>query len=226
MRNKEIRDRAIQIIKNDIVPFLIVGFIYGLVDQIMKSLGSGMLIKIFTAVADSVISASSACFYMRAFNRGTPNIGDMYEIFTYKDDLNKMFSIMTLLFIINLAGQVIMSVVAFIPLINIIAVVVILIIGYLLNLVWYLFVTNSHYPTENYVKASIRYMGNYGFDYIRFTFVTAILPAIIVGVVGVILPPVGTLLSIPMNVYIGLATAGYVSTVMIPNEWYSGLARF
>ena len=114
-----------------------------------------------------------------------------------------------------------------IPVIGAIVVLIgVLLISYLLMIVWYLFVANPEYPTEYYLKGSVKYMGDNLLAYIGFAISVAFVPVLIEMVVSMFVgSAVAGVLCIPFDAYINLAVAGYVSQI-IPDAWFNGTEIF
>ena len=243
--NAQIRQRAKQILENNLGTFLIAGFIFACITYIANRFGnnsgytytSGSLVAAAGKIGNGVgtiirgtitafVSAAQACFYFRAFNRGRPELGDIIHPVSGNETSSAFFRILLSYWIIFI-GMVVLTALS-IFLIWFLAPVLLALGVIILNLVWYLFAANPYYPTRYYFKAVFRYLGNHIFGYIFFMIGTVLLPALGIGLVALI-PILGALLvfigSAILSVYAGLAGAGYINA-MIPDEWFSGTATF
>ncbi len=222
--NKQIRQHAKNIFLADYKNLLIAGLIYAFVDIIFLSVTTNNIIATSAmTLLSSFVSASSAYFYFNAYIKEKSNFEDMYIIFTDSKNFSKLMSIIITLWLIYSALYIIVPIISIIPIISIFGIVFMFAISFLLVYVWYLYAANTSYPTSWYFKASAKYIG---FNYIRFIFSLVILPAIIQVLLNLFLPLILVqIIMFPVNIYISLATAGFVANT-IPSEWYSGTAYF
>lgn len=219
----DIKQRAKDIMKSDMVNMLIGAAIFAVVSIVSASISGGIIGNAIAGLINSVAGACSACFYFRAYNRGKADINDTYSLLKDSANLPKIMTIMLAMWIINTLISLAGNILVFIPLVGIIAWMVLAIgASFLLMIVWYLFVANPDYPTEYYLKGSSKYMGPEFFSYIGFVISVAIGPILIEALVSMILG--GTLagiLCIPFDVYINLAIAGFIASI-IPDRWFNG----
>ncbi len=221
----QIKQRAKDIIKNDLTNMLIGAAIFSVVSIVASYLDGGLIGGVISGLITTLASACSACFYFRAFNRGKADIYDTYAMLTDSVHFSKVLTLGLAMWVINTLIGIASTVLAIIPLIGvIIALIGILLITYMLMIVWYLFVANPGYPTEYYLKGSVRYMGSNLLGYIGFAISVAFVPVLIEIVVSMFFgSALSSILCIPFDAYISLAIAGYVSSI-IPDNWFNGTA--
>ena len=221
--NAEIKQRAKDIVKNDLVNMLIGTAILSAASILASHISGGFIAEAVSSLISAVISAGQACFFFRAYNRGSADINDTYALLKDQLHLSKIITIMLAMWVVNTLIGIASTVLAFIPLLGVIAVIVIvLLVNYLLIIVWYLFVANPEYPTEYYLKGSVRYMSGNMLSYIGFAISVGFLPALIeVLVAGFVGTTLAAVLCIPFDAYIGLAMAGFIAN-LIPDSWFNG----
>lgn len=236
--NNRIRERSMQIFKSNRRTFIAVAAAYSIISYLVSSIGNGLIAALISSVVSTFLQRSMACFYLRAYNRGTPDIHDTYLIFTYKDTISKAFSIMIVMFAFNFVINAVATLFAFSLFTAVISLAVILGGAFVMLMfipIWYLYVTNPNYPTAYYFKGSLAYMKGGIWDYIGFalgTFFKVFLPLLGVFIVLAILPLTPSVESLLQSVatgivdiYVRLAVAGYISG-LIPDSWFAGMARF
>ena len=221
----KIINKSIDMIKKNFVVFIIAAAIYAVAKQLVS--GSTGIMALIMGLLGTVVTISSACFYFRGYNRGEPNLSDMYLIFTYPGSVSKLVSVFLAIWIISAGGAILARFFILMPLISALITLAVLVITFLLSLAVYLVVANPDYPTEYYLKASARYLGGHWLGFIGFVILIAIVPAIIEAFVAMILGnTISLLVSIPLNAFVDLCVAGYVSEQLIPDEWYAGYRSF
>ena len=222
-----IKQRAKDIIKSDISNLMIGAGAFALASILASYLDGGLIGGIISGLISTLVSACSACFYFRAFNRGKSDIYDTYSLLTDSVHFSKVLTIGLAIWVINTLIGIVSTVLAFVPVIGAIVVLIgVLLISYLLMIVWYLFVANPEYPTEYYLKGSVKYMGDNLLAYIGFAISVAFVPVLIEMVVSMFVgSAVAGVLCIPFDAYINLAVAGYVSQI-IPDAWFNGTEIF
>ncbi len=236
--NNRIRERSMQIFKSNWQTFVAVAAAYSIISYLLIDISDGIFSALISSVVNTFLQRSMACFYLRAYNRGTPDIHDTYLIFTYKDTISKAISIMLVMFAFNFAINAIATLFAFSLFTAVISLIVILggsIVMLMFIPIWYLYVTNPNYPTAYYFKGSMAYMNGGILDYIGFalgTFFRVLLPLLGVSIILAILPLTPDLENLLQNVatgivdiYVRLAVAGYISR-LIPDNWFAGMAHF
>ena len=222
-----IKQRAKDIIKSDISNLMIGAGAFALASILASYLDVGLSGGLIAGLFTTLASAWSACFYFRAFNRGKSDIYDTYSLLTDSVHFSKVLTIGLAIWVINTLIGIVSTVLAFVPVIGAIVVLIgVLLISYLLMIVWYLFVANPEYPTEYYLKGSVKYMGDNLLAYIGFAISLAFVPVLIEMVVSMFVgSAVAGVLCIPFDAYINLAVAGYVSQI-IPDAWFNGTEIF
>lgn len=220
-----IKQRAKDIVKNDINTMLIGTGIFALISILASAIGSGIIASVVSSLITSVAAACSAQFYFRAYNRGQGDLTDTYSMLTDSAHMSKTISIILAMWLINTLIGIASVPLALIPIVGAIAVfVIILLAGFLLAIVWYLFVANPEYPTEYYLKGSVKYMGSGAtwLSFIGFVIVVSFVPGIINGLLAMFVgDAIASVLCIPLDAYVNLAIAGYVSSI-IPDAWFNG----
>ena len=169
--NNRIRERSMQIFKSNWQTFVAVAAAYSIISYLLTGMSDGIFSALLSSVVETFLQRSMACFYLRAYNRGTPDIHDTYLIFTYKDTISKAISIMLVMFAFNFAINAIAILFAFSLFTAVISLIVILggsVVMLMFVPIWYLYVTNPNYPTAYYFKGSMEYMNGGIFDYIGF----------------------------------------------------------
>ncbi|MBQ8603267.1 MAG: hypothetical protein IJ410_00275 [Oscillospiraceae bacterium] len=230
---QHIKDRAKEIYRSNTQILLMVMAIYTAIEYMTGILSGNIIFTIIASFITAALSASKAYFWFRTYNRDTPDYTDMYSIFLDKTHQNTILTIMTIRFLIDAVLGVVTTVLAFIPVLNIVAVIAVAAVGLLLSIVWYLFAANPYYSAGDCFRASWEYMKSKVIEYIIFVLSVAIVPALFCGLIGafisMLLPFLGSIITTVLfavfEVYISLATAGYVSE-LIPQEWYRGTAVF
>ena len=101
--NNRIRERSMQIFKSNWQTFVAVAAAYSIISYLLTGMSDGIFSALLSSVVETFLQRSMACFYLRAYNRGTPDIHDTYLIFTYKDTISKAISIMLVMFAFNFA---------------------------------------------------------------------------------------------------------------------------
>ena len=224
MMISKIVNKSIDIIKAGFATVMIAGAIYSVGEVLIGNMSMGIL-AVFTGIIGTLLTVSSACFFFRAYNRGSADLTDTYILFTYPEVFRKMLSVFFA--IIGLLGDVVVRLLAFVPMINVIVAIVVIAIQFLLSLAVYLFVANQNYPTDYYLKASARYLGSNRLGYIGFIILIGIVPAIIQALIsGILGELIGSIVAIPLRAFVDLCVAGYVAEKIIPSEWYAGYAQF
>lgn len=221
--NKYIKQRAKEIVQNDMPTMLIGTGFFVLISYLTSYITGDIVANVIHGFVATLITACSACFYFRAYNRGHGDLKDIYFILTDKDNYAKIASLMLAMWVINTLVNIASGFAAFIPLIGLVCILIAtLIVHYLLRMVWFLFVANTQYPTEYYFKGSSKYMGSQIVAFFVFTISVMFVPAIIEGLLGTVInSSVAEFLCIPLDAYIDLALAGFLSSI-IPNEWFDG----
>lgn len=221
----DIKQRAKDIVKSDLNNMVIGTGIFALISILASAMGDGIIASAVSGLISSVAAACSACFYFRAFNRGKSDLYDTYALLTDSTHMTKIISIILAMWLVNTLFGIAATFIAFIPFIGALAVfVLILLVGYLLAIVWYLFVANPDYPTDYYLKGSVKYMGAGGtlLSFIGFVFIVSFVPALIEGLLAMLVGgAIASVLCIPLDAYVNLAIAGYVSSI-IPDAWFNG----
>ena len=226
MMISKIVNKSIDIIKAGFATVMIAGAIYSVGEVLIGSMSMGIL-AVLTGIIGTLLTVSSACFFFRAYNRGSADLTDTYILFTYPEVFRKMLSVFFAIWIIGLLGDVVVRLLAFVPMINVIVTIVVIAIQFLLSLAVYLFVANQNYPTDYYLKASARYLGSNRLGYIGFIILIGIVPAIIQALIsGILGELIGSIVAIPLRAFVDLCVAGYVAEKIIPSEWYAGYAQF
>ena len=223
----DIKPRAKEIMKADGLNLTIGAGIFVLIDVLAAQIGGGIISDALSGLITSVCAACSACFFFRAYNRGKADINDVYSLLTDSVHMPKMLTIILAMWLIHFILGICSTFMAFIPVLGLIAVLVItLIVSFALLVVWYLFVANPDYPTEYYLKGSMKYMkGNY-FMYFGFVISVIFVPALIEGAVALVLGnTIASVLCIPFEAYINLCIAGFFSYI-IPDHWFNGTEVF
>lgn len=222
-----IKQRAKDIVKADMTNILVGAGIFTLVSLLRSAVSGGIVGDMLSGFISSVGGACSACFYFRAYNRGHSDINDTYALLTDSLHMRKIVSIVLAMWIINTLVGIASTVIAFIPLIGVLAILIItLLVGYLLRIVWFLFVANPEYPTEYYLKGSVEYMGSQLLPYIGFAISVSFVPALIEILVSMFVGgTIAGIMCIPFKAYINLAIAGFVTNI-IPDEWFNGTKTF
>ncbi len=231
--HQQIKDRAKEIYRTHTKDLILIMAIYTAIEYIISMFGGNIILNTISAFFTSILAASQACFWFRTYNRGIPDYTDMYTMLMDKTHQTTIVTIIVIRFIIDTVIGVVTAVLAFIPVINIFAILVMWLIGILLSIVWYLFVANPYYSAGDCFRGSWKYMNNEVADYVIFSISISLLPALFCVVVGafitILLPFLGSVITTVMfavfEVYISLAMAGYVSE-LIPREWYQGTAVF
>ncbi len=156
--------------------YFITGLIYSLAYGGVMFLGAKFVTEyriIATAVSvilTELIIASQAFFYFRAVHRGTPDIGDVFRVFTEKTTQKQMFTLLIAMLAIDGVINLIAGVINQPALLNTAVVIVTSVIGMLLRPVWYMFTANPHYPVKAYITYSIKYMKGNLLKYIGIVF--------------------------------------------------------
>lgn len=223
----DIKQRAKDIVTSDIKTMLIGTGIFTIISRLSSTMGDSIISSAISALITSVAAACSARFYFRAYNRGKGDLQDIYSMLTDSAHLSKIMTIMLAMWVINTLVTIASTFLAFIPVIGVVALlVIVLAVGYLLMLVWYLFVANPEYPTEYYLKGSSKYMVPEILSYIGFAISVSFVPVLIEMVVSIFLgETLASILCIPLEAYINLAIAGFVSGI-IPDSWFDGTEVF
>ena len=224
--DKQIKQRAKDIVQSDLPTMLIATSIFTLVSYGASCITGNIVASIVSAFITAVVTACSACFYFRAYNRGHGDVKDIYRILTDKDNIAKIASIMLTMWIIHTLLGVAALFAAVIPLVGLIVILVATVmVFYLLRMVWFLFIANPQYSVDYYFKGSCTYMGHVIISFFVFTVSVSIVPAIIELLITTLAgATIANLVCIPLNAYVDLALAGYLSSI-IPNEWFDGTAR-
>ncbi len=231
--HQQIKERAKGIYRANKRELIMVMAIYTAVEYLIGMFSGNIILNTIAAFFTAVLSASQACFWFRTYNRGTPDYTDMYTMLMDKAHQITILTIIVIRFILEAVIGAVTVILAFIPVINIFAILVVWLIGMLLSIVWYLFVANPYYSAGDCFRGSWKYMSNEVADYVIFSISISLLPAIFCVVVGtfvsILLPFLGSIITTVMfalfEIYISLAMAGFVSDI-IPDEWYRGTAVF
>lgn len=227
-----IKQRAKDILKNDMITILSGAGIIGLMNILAESIGTDQIGMIIAGFITALASACAACFYFRAFHRGAGDVFDTYALLTDKNVFSKVTTIMMAMWIVNIVAELLMKAVLIVPIIGkaivllMMVVVRYVILPYLLSIVWYLFVANPQYPTAYYLKASAKYLRGYFMIYIGFTVSVNFLPYLIQVLLSMFIGSTfASILCMPLRAYVNLAMAGFFSS-LIPNRWFAGVERF
>ena len=225
--NINIKQRAKDIMKADMVTMLMGAGIFAIVNMLVTFLNTNQVGSIFAGFISAISSACAACFFFRAFNRGRGDVYDTYALLTDSVNLAKASTIMVAVWIVETLTGLLTNVLVMIPLLGTIAAMVIIImVPYLLMIVWYLFVANPQYPVDYYLKASVKYMSGKFLMYIGFAIALGFVPWLIELALATFLgSAIASVLCLPLEAYISLAMAGYF-TQLIPSSWYAGTERF
>ncbi len=222
-----IKQRAKDIVAADIKTMLIGTGIFTVVSLLASTMGDGIIASALSSLITSVAAACSAQFYFRAYNRGKGELSDTYSMLTDSVHMSKILTIILAMWVINTIVTIASTFLAFIPVIGVIALlVIVLAVSYLLMPVWFLFVANPEYPTEYYLKGSVKYMKPKVFSYIGFAFSVAFVPVLIEAMISFFTgETLAGILCIPFEAYINLAVAGFVADI-IPDAWFDGTEVF
>ena len=227
---QEVKNRAKAIYRQYIPYLLIAAAVYTIRDSFVSGMDNGMIMSAVSSLLSAALSASSACFWFRTYNRGSYDYSDMYTMFTDRRNLHTMLTIMLIQWVINVALVVITLLAAGIPVVNLVVILLVLLVAMLLSIVWYLHVANPAYSGGDCVRASWKYMNTHLADYIPFVIGISIIPVLVdicASLFFAFSPRLSAVVSDIVDVafrpYIALATAGYVANI-IPDEWYSGTA--
>ncbi len=225
--NAQIKQRAKDIVKSDMTNILIGTAIFAVASLVASALTGNIIGNALAGLINAVAGACSACFYFRAYNRGNADITDTFALLKDNMHLAKILTIMLAMWLVNTLISIVGSVIVIIPIVGaVVYLVTVMLIGYMLRIVWYLFVANPEYPTEYYLKGSVRYMSNMLAEFFIFSFSVTLGPALIEFLLTMFLgDTIAGILCIPFDAYISLAIAGFVTSI-IPDEWYSGTAVF
>ncbi len=223
----QIKQRAKDIMKADTTNMLIGAGIFAVVSLLASAISGGLIGDILSGLITTVAAACSARFYFRAYNRGKADINDTFVLLQDSTHMTKIITIMLAMWVINTIVGIAGTVLMFIPLIGIFAfLIIVLAVGFLLMIVWFLFVANPEYPTEYYLKGSSKYMGPEIFSYIGFAISVSIVPVLIEVVVSMFVgSTLAGILCIPFDAYINLAVAGFIANI-IPDRWFNGTEVF
>ncbi len=186
----------------------------------------GIIFDMLKSFISSFISCGTACFYLRAVRRGTPDLADIWSFVADKVIFTKFMAVMVCKLIIDIGLSLAGVVFALIPVVNIIAAVAVVFVSMLFIPVWYLFAANPDYETTVYFKTARNIMGKNIFEYIGIVILMAIslIFVVMVMVPGLaILSILGVILFIPLilaaSAIMGLIIASFMNKI-IPEEWY------
>lgn len=224
-------ERAREIYKSNAGTMILVAFIYAFVNGLTGKIqdeADFFVISIVCMVITSIVSASSATFEFRTFNRGTADTADCFAVFKGYGDTSKLVAIALVQTAILVVTGAVTSLFDDAIFLSLLVSLGTSLISILFAAVWFLYVANPGYNTADYFKASAKYIGNNFWGYFGFVLghVGIIFLVLIIGVmltvVGLLLRAIFVMLYAP---YMSLAIAGYVS-YLIPDEWYRGTAQF
>ena len=222
-----IKQRAKDIMKTDLVNMLIGSGIFAVVNMLAAILNTNYLGSVISGLLTTLASACAACFYFRAYNRGRGDVYDTYALFTDSVHFSKATALMFAMWIVNTLISMLTTVLAVIPLVGVIASLIItIVVTFLLRIVWYLFFANPQYPTGHYLKGSAEYMGGNFVNLLVFSFSVSFVPALIEIAVSMFVGGrIADILCLPLDAYVNLAMAGFFAQ-LIPDRWYNGTAMF
>ena len=218
--NKQIKQRAKDILKNDLVTILIGAGIFALASTVASIVNTNTIGSIISGLISTLVSACSACFYYRAFLRGRGDTYDTYALLTDSVNLSKAINIGFTMWILNTLISMLSTVLLVIPLVGAIAALLIVtLISYMLRIVWYLFIVNPRYQPVDYLKYSAEYMSGNIIEFIIFsisvTFIPVILESLLAFFIG---SQFANIICLPLDAYVSLAMAGYFAH-LIPSNW-------
>ena len=218
--NKQIKQRAKDIMKNDLITMLIGTGIFTLASTAVSAVNTNTIGSVIAGLVSTLVSACSACFYYRAFLRGRGDTYDTYALLTDSVNLSKAINIGFIMWILNTLISMLSTFLLVIPLVGaIVAFLIITLISYMLRVVWYLFIVNPRYQPGDYLKYSAEYMSGNIIEFIIFsisvTFVPIMIEAILAAFIG---SQFANIICLPLDAYVSLAMAGYF-TQLIPSNW-------
>ncbi len=218
--NANIKKRAKDIMKNDLVTMLIGAGIFTLVNTLASAVNTNSIGSIITGLVTTITSACAACFYYRAFIRGRGDTYDTYALLTDSVNLSKAINIGFIMWIVNTIISMLVTALTLIPLIGAIAAIVIMaVVSYLLRIVWYLFVVNPRYQPVDYLKYSAEYMKGHFIELLVFSISVTLVPALLEGMLTIFVGyQIAGIICLPLEAYVSLAMAGYFAQ-LIPSNW-------
>ena len=125
--NINIKQRAKDIMKADMVTMLMGAGIFAIVNMLVTFLNTNQVGSIFAGFISAISSACAACFFFRAFNRGRGDVYDTYALLTDSVNLAKASTIMVAVWIVETLTGLLTNVLVMIPLLGTIAAMVIII---------------------------------------------------------------------------------------------------
>ena len=92
--DSEFRKRAKEIFLANMPTFYIVSVLAYLVSLVSDKLSEDSLfLSIAFAIISAVVAIGTSCFYFRAFNKGKPEIQDVYSVFVANENPGNMIKI-------------------------------------------------------------------------------------------------------------------------------------
>ncbi len=222
--------------------YFISGMIYSLAFGGIMFVGAKYVTEhriIATAVSvilTEFIIASQAFFYFRAVHRGTPDIHDVFRVFTEKTTQKQMFTLLVTMLAIDGVINLITGVINQPAVLNIAVVIVTSVIGMLLKPAWYMFTANPHYPVKAYITYSIKYMKGNLLKYtgIVFLYVLGIRGGAVVmilrvgltyGAASLLFAIVWAIALVFILAMLDIRIALFMKKI-IPEEWFAGEIQF
>ena len=213
MNRNEIRQKAAKIYKADFKNLLLAGLIYAALNILLATLGQNYLLSAIANLFARILRASTACFFFAAYRNRHSDFEDMYSLFTNPQDLNRVLSILFMMWVINMVCYNFI-----IPILGALGILFAGILDIALTFSWYLFAANPDYPVGYYIKG-LKYVTA---GYVLSCVVMMIVPYIITFALTMFVSPVlAQIVCFPINIYVSLVIAGYASELM-PSDWYYG----
>lgn len=218
--NTQIKQRAKDIMKNDLITMLIGAGIFTLASNAASVINTSTIGSFFAGLISTLVSACSACFYYRAFLRGRGNTYDTYALLTDSVNMSKAINIGFVMWILNTLISMLSTVLMVIPLVGAIAALLIVsLVSYMLRIVWYLFIANPRHQPVDYLKYSAEYMSGNIIEFIIFSISVTFVPMLINTVLSTFIgSQFANIICLPLDAYVNLAMAGYFAK-LIPNNW-------
>ena len=236
MTNNEIRARAWQVYKAAFLPPILLASItalVGMIDSITQNYAI-ILAVVFTGL---VLGVLSHYFYIRAWTDGKADLKNLTVFLTQPIYSKKLlpiigfeiliYGLMTLpvfwMLLALLKGDV--TVLISFGALMIVWRIVFSVVVVAFSQVWKIFVFEPELKVTQLFKKSAKYMAHHWLEMMWFNFTLVIIPVIATFMLSnVIDPNIVTLLLIPINAYISIATTGFVYENIIVAEHQKELA--
>ena len=231
--NSEFRKRAKEIFLANIPTFYIVSVLVYLVSLVADKLSEGSIfLSIAFAIISAVVTIGTSCFYFRAFNKGKPEIQDVYSVFVANENPGNMIKIILLQYVLTVLLLIFAFLIALVGgFFTLLALILRYIFNALLSILPYLYIANPNYPFSYYMKGLSEHILPNIMTYLIFAFVTAFPWRLLAGLLSAVLIfiPLGSILirilTVGVNAYVSLACAGFIGHI-IPDKWYAGTRTF